>query len=263
LNPRLVHVALSGWGQTGPYRLKAGHDINYMSLAGGLIASGSRAAPSFAFPPTADYASGIQAAASALAALVRRARTGKGAFIDTSLAESVLAWQAIGLTAALCSAAPPARGADLLNGGAACYNIYRTSDGRFVSLGNIEAKFWENFCTALGRPAWIARQWEPFPQDALIAEVGSLFAAEPLAHWEHLLEAVDNCFEPVREFAEIASHPQIKARKLVQRREGPEPLVEVLYPAWVDGAPPGPRAAVRFAEVQEVILGWRQPAAAG
>ncbi len=262
LNPRLVHVALSGWGQGGPYRLKAGHDINYMSLGGGLIAAGPLAAPSFAWPPAADYASGIQAAAAALAGLVRRGRTGTGAFIDVSLAESVLAWQSIGLTSAARGAGAPTRAAGQLNGGAACYNIYRTKDGRFLSLGNLEAKFWANFCRAVGRPVWIPRQWEPLPQHTLIAELAALFAAEPLAHWERILEPVDNCFEPVREFAEIEDHAQVAARRLVQRTEGPEPLVEVLFPAWVDGAPPGPRPPVRFAEAGEVVGAWQAPAVA-
>ena len=261
-NPRLVHVALSGWGQSGPYRGKAGHDINYMSLGGGLVASGGKEAPVFAWPPTADFASGIQAAATALAALLARARSGRGAFVDVSLAESVLAWQSIGLTSAGRGKEAPARARNRLNGGAACYNVYRTKDGAFVSIGNLEAKFWANFCTAVGRPAWIARQWEPLPQEALIAEVGALFAAEPLAHWEALLHPVDNCFEPVRSFPELASHPQIAARRLVQASGGAEPLVEVLYPAWVDGAPPGPRAPVRFADAREVVERWRRPAVA-
>ncbi|HUI16965.1 MAG TPA: CoA transferase [Alphaproteobacteria bacterium] len=258
LNPRLVHVALSGWGQSGPYRGKAGHDINYMSLGGGLAASGTAAAPVFAWPPTADFASGIQAATSALAALLARSRSGKGAFIDVSLAESVLAWQALGLTSAARGKEPPARGRNRINGGAACYNLYRTKDGAFVSLGNLEAKFWANFCTAVGRPEWIARQWEALPQSALIADVGELFASEPLAHWERVLQAVDNCFEPVRGFAELAAHPQIAARRLVRAREGAEPLVEVLYPAWVDGAPPGPRTPVEFAELSEVVAAWQR-----
>lgn len=256
LNPRLVHVALSGWGQSGPYRLKAGHDINYMAFGGGLAASGVRQAPVFATPPTADFASGIQAAATALAALVARGRTGKGAFIDVSLAESVLAWQAIGLTSSARREEAPARGANRLNGGAACYNLYRTKDGGFVSLGNLEAKFWANFCAAVGQPEWIARQWEPLPQDALIAELRALFASEPMPHWERLLAHVDNCFEPVRSFAELPRHPHIVARGLLRTSGGPEPIVEVLYPAWVDGAPPAHRPPVRFTNVVDVLASW-------
>lgn len=261
LNPGLVHCALSGWGQTGPYRLKAGHDLNYMSLGGGLVASGRVETPVMACPPVADYASALQAAATVMGALVQRGRTGKGCFIDVSLAETVLAWQSGALTSAFRGDVP-ARGKDLLNGGAACYNIYRTKDGRFVSIGNIEDKFWANFCAAAGRPDWTRRQWEPFPQEALIAEVRALIASEPLAHWERVLAEVDTCFEPIREFAELPSHPQIAARKLLHRTEGTEPLVEVLYPAWVDNAPPQPRRPVRFVETGDVLAAWERPAIA-
>lgn len=257
LNPRLVHTALSGWGQTGPYRFKAGHDLNYMSLGGGLIASGVEETPIITWPPVADYSSGIQAAATTLAALVGRARTGKGAFIDVSLAETVLAWQSGGLTAALRGGeGAPQRAMNLLNGGAACYNIYRTKDGRFISIGNIEEKFWANFCHAVGRPNWVPRQWEPFPQQTLIAEVGILFRGAPLSHWETLFVDIDHCFEPIQDLAELPDHPQVAARKFVQRIDGPEPRAEILYPAWVDGAPPGPRAPVAYASADEVLKCW-------
>ena len=263
VNPRLVHCALSGWGQTGPYRLKAGHDVNYMALAGGLVASGTEERPVTAWPPVADYASGIQAVATALAALVARGRTGKGAFLDVSLAETVLAWQSGGLTSALRPTHAPRRAANLLNGGAACYNLYRTQDGRFVSLGNLEDKFWANFCAAVGRPDWTMRQWEPFPQDALIAEVAALLASAPLAHWEARLSEIDHCFEPLREFGELEAHPQIAARGLVQRTGGPEPRVEILYPAWVDGEPPRPRPPVRFASADAIVAAWQRRAVTG
>ncbi|HEY6334845.1 MAG TPA: CoA transferase [Alphaproteobacteria bacterium] len=260
LNPRLVHTALSGWGQTGPYGLKAGHDINYMSLGGGLIASGSSEAPTIAWPPVADYASGIQAAASTLAALVSRARTGKGAFIDLSLAETVLAWQSSGLTSSFRQGSAPERAGNLLNGGAACYNIYRTEDKHFVSIGNIEEKFWANFCAAVGRQDWIPRQWEDFPQKNLIADVQNLFASSPLSHWEALFAEVDHCFEPIREFTGLPDHPQIAARGLLQRTQAPDARVEVRYPAWIDGSPPPPRKDVSFGTADEVIAAWTRAA---
>src|SRR5690606_12857233 len=92
-NPRLVHTALSGWGQTGPSAQRAGHDINYMAVGGGLALSGGAAGPAFAFMPVADMASALQAVIATLAALLRRAAGGQGAFLDVSLMETVLAWQ--------------------------------------------------------------------------------------------------------------------------------------------------------------------------
>ncbi len=263
LNPGLVRCSLSGWGGSGPYRLKAGHDTNYMALGGGLVASGTAATPVIAWPPVADYASGIQAALTVVAALLRRGRTGEGADLDTSLMETVLAWQSGGLTTTVRAEAAPVRAAGLLNGGAACYQIYRTADGRFISTGNLEEKFWAAFCTALGHPEWIDRQWEPLPQTGLIEEVAAVVASRPLAHWEKVLGEIDSCFEPIRDFAEIADHPHVRARGLVQADGGEEPLVQILYPAWVDGAPPAPRPPVRFLDAGDVIAAWTRSTAGG
>ena len=170
LNPGLVHCALSGFGQTGPNRLRAGHDINYVASTGALSVSGTPEKPVMAWPPAADYASAFQAALTMLGALVARARTGEGVYLDVSLAESMLAWQALGLTGAKLGG-KPGRGENLLNGGAACYQVYATGDGRFVTLGALEAHFWANFCAAMERPDWTGRQFDPLPQTALIAEV--------------------------------------------------------------------------------------------
>lgn len=211
LNPKLIHAALSGYGQTGPWRLRTGHDVNYMATAGALALSGAVDGPVMAFPPTADFASAIQTAMAVCAALVRRARTGEGAFLDLSLTETVLAWQHPWLVMA---AKEPrgGRATMMLNGGAAYYNIYRTRDGRFVTLGAIEPKFWANFCTSVGRTDWIARQNEAMPQTALIEAVAALFGTRAAAQWEDLLGPVDCCFAVVLDADEVAVHPQIAAR---------------------------------------------------
>jgi len=256
LNPGLVHCALSGYGQSGPYAQRAGHDINYMALGGGLATSGPRKAPAMVHPPTADFAGGTQAALATLAALLRRARSGEGAFLDVSLAESVLAWQGLTLTGALRPGHAPDRGQSLLTGGAACYGIYRTADGRFVTLGALEAKFWAGFCEAVARDDWVARQWEPLPQESLIDEVAALFASRDLGHWEANLGPVDCCFQTVLDPREVPDHPQIRARGLVRRSSGPEPLAEVLFPAYFDGWASLPRAALREAVTADVLSAW-------
>ena len=255
-NPRLVHCALSGFGQTGPDALRAGHDINYMAMAGGLATSGTPERPIGAHPPTADFASGMQAALTVLAALLRRERSGQGAAIDTSIAETVLGWQALALTAARRSGGEARRGAGRLNGGAACYQVYRTAEGRFITLGALEAKFWANFCRALGRADWIERQGEALPQTALIAEVAAAIAARPLAEWEMLLAGVDCCYQAVLEPAEVAEDPQIRARGLLRAHPDPEPRVEVSFPAIFDGAPPAPRAPLRERAIEDLLATW-------
>lgn len=259
LNPRLIHCSLSGWGQTGPYRLKGGHDINYMALMGGLITSGTAERPVTAYPQVADYASGMQAALSIMGALIGRDRkggSGKGCFIDTSIAEAVVPWQAWTLTGMVRPGFEVPRAGVFLNGGTAFYQIYRTKDARFVTLGAVEEKFWRNFCEALGHPEWIERQWETAPQTALIEAVQGEIARQTLAEWQAALADVDCCFEPVHEMAEMIEHPQIAARGLVRRHDGPDPFVEVAFPAWIDGAPPPPRAALEHTNAADVIAGW-------
>jgi len=279
-NPRLVHCALSGFGQTGPDALKAGHDLNYMAMAGGLASSGTAGRPSGAHPPTADFASGMQAALTMLAALLGRERgsrgegqgagraegqgssqgDGQGATIDTSIAETVLAWQSLALTAAGRAGGEAARGAGRLSGGAACYQVYRTADERFVTLGALEAKFWANFCRALGREDWIGRQGETLPQTGLIAEVAETIAARPLAEWEVLLAGVDCCYQAVLEPAEVPEDPQVRARGLLQVHPGPEPRIEVAFPAIFDGVPPGARAPLRERIAEDLLAAWAERA---
>ena len=175
MNPGIVSCSLSGWGLEGPYRLRGGHDINYMGLMGGLERSGVPERPVVSFPPTADFASGMQAALSIMGGLLGRSRNeeGRGATIDVSIAETVLPWQVWALNGLFHKEWDAQRAAQFPNGGAAFYNIYETGDGRFVTLGALEDKFWANFCTACGRPEWIGRQWEPRPQEALIGEVAT------------------------------------------------------------------------------------------
>ncbi len=252
LNPGLVHCALSGFGQTGPNRLRAGHDINYVASTGALAASGIPEKPVMAWPPAADYASALQAALTMLGALVARARTGEGAYLDVSLAESMLAWQGLGLTGAKLGG-KPGRGENLLNGGAACYQVYATGDGRFVTLGALEAHFWANFCDAVDRPDWTSRQHEPLAQAGLIGEVAEMFASQTLDHWEATLKDVDCCYYAVLDYAEVARDPHVKARGLIADQGAG---VEVLFPAYVDGRPPEPRPPVREIDLETALERW-------
>ena len=256
LNPRLVHCALSGFGQDGPAAQRAGHDITYMALAGGLATSGTATRPVVAHPPTADFASGLQAALGIVAALLRRATTGAGASIDIAIADSVLAWQGLVLTGDRRAAHSQARAAGLLNGGAACYQIYETTDGRFVALGALEEKFWAAFCAAVGRDDWIARQWEPLPQQTLITEVAALMRTRTRDRWAGDLATVDCCFQPVLDPREVAADPQVIARGLVTAKSGADPLLQVLYPARFDGVRPADRQPVAEIDAAAAVRAW-------
>jgi crotonobetainyl-CoA:carnitine CoA-transferase CaiB-like acyl-CoA transferase len=221
LNPGLVYCSLTGYGQDGPSLNAAGHDINYCAAAGFLSFIED---PKPMFPLVADHSGSMNAVNAILAALVSRLKTGQGSYLDISLYEAILGWQypvIINLqnqdNTELC----------LLSGGAACYNIYQTLDGRHVTLGALEEKFWANFCQALGKTDWISRQYETYPQQALIDQVRSLIENDTLANWCKLFEKVDCCFEPIPLPSEIFDHPQTAARGLTQN-------YSMAYPGKID-----------------------------
>jgi crotonobetainyl-CoA:carnitine CoA-transferase CaiB-like acyl-CoA transferase len=249
LNPRLVHCALSGFGQSGPAALAAGHDINYQAMTGALSASGSAEGPVVPFPPVADYAGSMQAVVAVLAALVAAGHGRPGCFLDVSAMESFLSWQEIGMTI------PPPRAGGLINGGAAAYQIYRTADGGFVSLSALEPKFWSGFCETIGKPEWVARRFEPMPQTALMADLTALFATRPRDEWAKVLGPADCCFQPVLTYDEVPDHPHIRDRGLVARRED---HVEVLLPVYVDDTPPSRRTPFVDGDTEAVLARWRR-----
>jgi crotonobetainyl-CoA:carnitine CoA-transferase CaiB-like acyl-CoA transferase len=259
INPRLVHAALTGWGYDGPYASRAGHDLNYMAVGGGLVANGTVEAPHMAFPPVADFASAQQTALAVVSALLGRERSGRGAFLDLSIMETVLGWQGFALTA-IGRGEPVPRGQAMLNGGAAFYHVYPTADGRFVTLSAIEPKFWKSFCTAVSRPEWIARQFEPLPQHALIADVAALFASGTMAHWQATVDPADCCFEAVPELSELAGHPHLAARGQihVDTTVPDEPLVHTAMGLRVDGGPPPTRARYVDGDIADVLARWER-----
>jgi alpha-methylacyl-CoA racemase len=258
-NPSLVHCAISNFGHTGPRARRPGHDLNCMAVGGGLIASGTSGRPVMATPPVADFASALQATTTVLAALLARKTTGRGAFIDLGMADTVLAWQSCFLTDVLRRSHLPMRNSREDNGGFANYNIYETADSRFVTLAADEEKFWANFCQAVGRGDWIARKGEAPPQSALIAEVQALFGSHELAHWNALLETVECCYQPILEPAEVLNDPQFAARGLIEPGDIDGPVVEILYPAWIDDAGPEKRQRHVDIEAGEAVRSWSRP----
>ena len=208
VNPSLIHCALSGYGQTGPYRLRAGHDINYCAASGALAVSGPSERPVISFPPIADHAGAQQASTSILAALHARQRCGSGFYLDISLFEASLSWQYLPL-----SQQTEARAEGLINGGAACYNLYQCEDGLFISLGALETIFWVRFCRAIDRESWIDRRHEPMPQKDLMTDLSQLFEQQPRSYWDELLETVDCCYQPVLFPGEVSQLDQVKSRR--------------------------------------------------
>lgn len=213
-NPRLVYASLSGFGQNGPYREKACHDLSCVALSGWLDLTGAVGGPpALSAIPVADMSAALWLALAVNAALLARERTGKGCYLDISMLDSVFSLLAVPLAEMIAGGDPPRRGDTMLSGKLACYNLYPTQDGLFMCLAAIEPRFWQSFCTAVGREEWWPRQLEP-DQGPLIADVAALFRSQPRSYWEDLFSARDCCCEPVLSAEEAVAHPQVKARGL-------------------------------------------------
>lgn len=238
MNPGLVYCSLSGFGSCGPLAQTSGHDVNYLALAGALQHNAGDGVPFFD-PPIADCCGGLFAVLAILGALHARAKGASGCHIEVALADVVMPLQLFHLAElALTGAAPQAK-AGLLNGGAACYRVYETVDGRRVSLGALEPKFWRAFCAAVDRPDWEARHDEPLPQTQLIADVASMFRGLTLTECEERFARADCCFAPVLDLADAIESPYARGRGLVHRTS--TGALQALFPAIVDGEPPKPR----------------------
>jgi crotonobetainyl-CoA:carnitine CoA-transferase CaiB-like acyl-CoA transferase len=222
INPRLVMCAITGYGQTGPWAQRAGHDLNYMAVAGALsLNARAGEAPHPLAVQVADIGGGGQGAALAiLGALLEVARGGSGRFLDVSMTDGAFTWLAVPLSQVRAEGQTIPRGQHRLTGRYACYGVYECADGRFMSVGALEPKFWRALCEALERPDLIEQQYiEGEAQERLRSELTSLFAGRPRAEWEERLAGLEVCCEPVLELDEVARHPQIESRQLV--RESP------------------------------------------
>jgi crotonobetainyl-CoA:carnitine CoA-transferase CaiB-like acyl-CoA transferase len=215
-NPRLIVCAISGYGQDGPYSQRPGHDLNYIGYAG-LLAHLRRAGQ----PPTmpgAQFADigggGLMAVVGILAALVGRAVTGAGRYVDVSMLDGALGLLPLLASNALAGVPEPRPDEFYLSGALPGYNVYETADGHHVTLGALEPKFWAEFCRRVGREDLIARQIPTGAEDraATMAELASLFKTKTRDKWVAELGDADVCLGPVNSLEEALSDPQVQAR---------------------------------------------------
>jgi len=249
-NPRLVMCSISGYGQTGPLRERAGHDLNYVALGGVLgLAGPSDGAPPVPPIQSADVAGGgLWGAVGILAALLAVRANGRGRHLDVSMCEGALAFLIPDL-GNLDAGATPTRGAELLNGGAAAYGVYRTKDGRFLSVGALEPKFWVAFNSAIGRTSDISELVAaPAEQARVRSEIAALLASRTRDEWEAVFAGVDACVEPVLAPEEVLTHPQHQARHMFFELDG---LQQTRTPL---GRPDGHRAPPSLGQHSRAIL---------
>lgn len=219
INPRIIYCAITGYGQTGPYKDRAGHDMNYLSIAGVLGYNGRKeTGPAPISVQVADVAGGsMHAVAGILAAVIHRMQTGEGQFVDISMTDAAFSLHALTGPIALVGGDEPALESTQLNGGS-FYDCYKTADGRYLSVGGLEPQFFMQFCQAIGRPE-LAGMGMAFGNAETMATLKVAIAEEiakkNYAEWCDIFLGLDCCVEPVLSFSEACEHPHIKARELL------------------------------------------------
>jgi crotonobetainyl-CoA:carnitine CoA-transferase CaiB-like acyl-CoA transferase len=217
VNPGIVYCSLSGYGQTGPYAGRAGHDVNYLALSGLLDLVGQENGPP-CIPgfQVADIAGGLHAATGILMALWHRERYGEGQYLDISIADGVMSLAPALMHLYRRDPDSVLRGRSLFSHQFACYNVYATAEGRFIAVGALERPFWERLCRTLGLPEYIPLQYDEARREEIIQAVADVFVSRDLSFWERELEGLDACCEPVRTLSEALESSLFRERGMVR-----------------------------------------------
>jgi alpha-methylacyl-CoA racemase len=240
-NARLIYCAITGFGQTGPYRDAPGHDLGYLALSGVLgLAGPAEGVPQVLPIQVADIGGSLWALVAILAALQARHTTGRGRFLDVSMTDGATGFLSAALAAHFGgAAAAPKRGLDTLTGGQACYGVYRTADDGFLAVAPLEPKFWAAFCAKVERLDWLKRQFDP----RLRAELEATLLQKTRAEWEAIFHGSEACVEPVLRPDELVDHPLHIARGLTTTSS--DGLVRLRTPVrHVDAPASGPAPAL-------------------
>jgi crotonobetainyl-CoA:carnitine CoA-transferase CaiB-like acyl-CoA transferase len=217
IKPDIVYCSLSGYGQEGPYRDRAGHDLNYVAV-GGALALNARTdeAPIPYGLPAADLSGGMLAAIAILGALVGHSKTGAGMYLDMALLDGVISWMTPLAGGAFFSGLGISAASHPLLGGLPCFNVYETAEGKYLTLAVIEPTFWTDFCQRVARPDLLSRQFDR----TIGGEVAAIFRQKPRAKWLELFAGSEACVEVVNSFEEMLDHPQVQARGYVHKEDG-------------------------------------------
>jgi crotonobetainyl-CoA:carnitine CoA-transferase CaiB-like acyl-CoA transferase len=224
VNPGIIYCSISGFGQDGPYRNKVGHDINYIGIGGILGITGQRGEPP-TIPATqiADIGGGgMMAAIGILMALVHRGETGRGQYVDISMLDGVVSWLSMFASKYFADGDIPERGEMMLNGQFPCYRIYRTKDDKYITIGALEPRFWENLCWALEREDLTPHQYATGSKgDEVVAQLEKIFITKTRDEWDEYLEDFEICHGSVNDFQETFSDPQVLHREMILEADHP------------------------------------------
>ena len=213
VNPKIIYCAITGYGQTGPFALRAGHDIDYMSRSGIISAAGRQSTgPALFNFQIADVAAGSKdAIIGILAAIRHRDQTGEGQFVDVSMQDGVVPFNSMDGASFFAGAKEPKREAGLLNGGGV-YDFYETKDGQYMGVGSLEPKFFADLCNATGHPDWadgkILKTDTPMVKKTLVED----FKSKTRDEWVKIFADYDACVEPVLSLEEASNDEHLNAR---------------------------------------------------
>lgn len=260
-NPALIYCSLTGYGQTGPLKNRAGHDINYLARSGVSDGSGRKASgPPLMGIQIADVAAGSNnAVIGILAAVVHRQKTGEGQHVDVSMTDGVIAFAALAGAAFLVDGTENRREEGVLNGGS-LYDFYETKEGGYLSFGGLEPRFFAAFCETIGRPDLIAGGIAPPDLIRVKAEIGAIVRSKTTAEWMVSFGKVDACVEPVLSLGEALRDPQVEARGLVVevKLPGGGTVQQLGHPIRYSVTPPEYRSVgvPSGANTREVLREW-------
>jgi len=222
VNARLIYCSLSGYGQSGPYAQRVGHDINYIALAGMLGAIGTPEKPAIPLNVVADFAGGgLMAAMAILAALLARHRTGRGQLVDIAMTDGVMYLMAMAISRTFAGEPAPVPHNNYLNGLLPQFDTYRCKDGRFISLGSLETKFWERLCELMECTQYSNRPFDPAIFPAVREHFRARFLTKTRDEWTELLGEEEICYAPVLRLDEALNDPHNRARNMVEPVQDP------------------------------------------
>ncbi|SFF43691.1 Crotonobetainyl-CoA:carnitine CoA-transferase CaiB [Fontimonas thermophila] len=258
VNPKLVYAALTGYGHSGPYRDRAGHDMNYCAYAGALDQIGSAGGPPvLSNTQLADLAGGALTCAIGILAAVHGARaSGQGCFVDAAMLDGTLALQVVALSTLRTLGHTQPRGTDMLTGALPNYSLYECADGKWFALGALEPKFWQAFCAAIGKPELGRKPMSPGPTaEAVRAEVSAVLKTRPRDEWERLLAPADACTSGIYTLEEALANEQVRARGIVENVNGKPAFASPLQfrDAATASATPAPELGADTAAVLATI----------
>ena len=225
-NPRIVYCSLSGYGQTGPLAGKAGHDLNLMSITGILdLVRDKDRRPVMPNIPMAGLAGSLYAAFGILAGIAARERTGEGQHIDVSMTDSLLSMLPVPLRSSFLNLPFPGRTANESPEWFPCYRVYRTSDGKHISVGPLEPHLWKDLCDKLGCPEYGPFQYDLSRREEMQSYLEKLFGTRTLAEWLNELNQPNDCVAPVNRVKDLAGEPHFIAREMIHTGENgiPQP----------------------------------------